>query len=56
MSPKKIPLASYHIVLSVVSRVRRPVCLCSVCPAQDPDSDKEVSFFFRDGLKSVDTR
>ena len=30
---KKKAIASYHVVLSVVSRVR---CLCSVCPAQAP--------------------
>ena len=53
--------SSYHIVLSVVSRVRCPVCrvisvvsrvrcpvcLCSVCPAQAPDIEKKaLSFFF----------
>ena len=61
---KKSPPASHHIVLSVVSRVRCPVCrvsllshvcvvpcVCVLCPARLPDSDKKVSFFFRDGLK-----
>ena len=33
---KKLLLASDHIVFSVVSRVRCPVCLCSVCLAQAP--------------------
>ena len=59
--------SSCHIVLSVVTRVRCPVCgvsllshvsvvfvLC-VLPRL-PDSDKKVSVFFLGGLKSVDTR
>ena len=41
--------------LSVVSRVRCPVCLCSVCPAQAPRLTNLV-FFFAKASKSADTR
>ena len=56
VSQQKLPFASYHIVLSVVSRVRCPVCLCSVCPAQDPRVTRRSPFFFEMASKSVDTR
>ena len=59
--------SSYHIVLSVVSRARCPMCgvplfsHVSVVPCvlpRLPDSDKKVSlfFFFAMASKSVDTR
>ena len=67
---KKSPPASRLIVLSVVSRVRCPVCRVSllshvsVVPCvfvlcvlpRLPDSDKKVSFVFAIASKSVDTR